>query len=165
MNENINLTEILKDCPAGTKLYSPLFGEVFFEGIIRGSSYSIKISINGDGEYKDFKIFTSNGRFFDSYKDAECMLFPSKEQRDWSKFKVSVKHKDFKPFDKVLVRHVGIWLPDFFVKIEKFEDTIYYRTMIHGINDYEDIIPYKGNEELVGKTVERGKLHGNGDER
>ena len=33
MNENIDLTKILKNCPKGFKLYSPLFGEVVFEGI------------------------------------------------------------------------------------------------------------------------------------
>ena len=33
MNENLNLVEILKDCPEGTKLYSPVFGEVEFESI------------------------------------------------------------------------------------------------------------------------------------
>ena len=33
MNENLNLVEILKDCPKGTKLYSPIFGEVKFEEI------------------------------------------------------------------------------------------------------------------------------------
>ena len=28
MNENLNLVEILKDCPQGTKLYSIIYGEV-----------------------------------------------------------------------------------------------------------------------------------------
>ena len=28
MNENLNLVEILKDCPKGTKLYSSVLGEV-----------------------------------------------------------------------------------------------------------------------------------------
>lgn len=148
MNENINLVKILRDCPKGTKLYSPLYGEVGFMGIDfeAGMNYPIKVLI----EDNTISSFTADGKFL-NYKNGKCLLFPSKEQRDWSKFNIPTKHKDFKPFDKVLVRHVGIWLPDFFVKIEKFENTIYYRTMIHGINDYEDIIPYKGNEELVDK--------------
>lgn len=33
MNENLNLVEILKDCPKGTKLYSTVYGEVKFEEI------------------------------------------------------------------------------------------------------------------------------------
>ena len=30
MNENIDLTKILKDCPKGTKFYTPVWGEVVF---------------------------------------------------------------------------------------------------------------------------------------
>ena len=33
MNENIDLTKIVKDCPKGTKLYSPISGEVYFKEI------------------------------------------------------------------------------------------------------------------------------------
>ena len=44
MNENINLCEILKDCPKGTKLYSPVIGEVIFEDINYNSSYPIGVS-------------------------------------------------------------------------------------------------------------------------
>ena len=33
MNENLNLVEILKDCPKGTKLYSTVFGDVELEKI------------------------------------------------------------------------------------------------------------------------------------
>ena len=33
MNENLNLVEILKDCPKGTKLWSPVWGRVTFETI------------------------------------------------------------------------------------------------------------------------------------
>ena len=31
MNENLDLTKILKGCPKGTKFYSPIYGEVRFE--------------------------------------------------------------------------------------------------------------------------------------
>ena len=31
MNENLNLVEIMKDCPKGTKFYSTVYGEVEFE--------------------------------------------------------------------------------------------------------------------------------------
>ena len=30
MNEKIDLTQILKDCPKGTKFYTPIWGEVTF---------------------------------------------------------------------------------------------------------------------------------------
>ena len=57
--------------------------------------------------------FTKDGRFKYGYY-GECILFPSKDQRDWSKFKVPVEKFDYstlKPFDKVLVRDVdsSVW--------------------------------------------------------
>ena len=30
MNENIDLTKILKNCPKETELYSPMYGKVYF---------------------------------------------------------------------------------------------------------------------------------------
>lgn len=82
MNENLNLTQVLKGCPKGTKLYSTIYGEVEF---IRIDNKSIDYPI-------DFNTFdgytislTSDGRCNKSY-DGECTLFPSKDQRDWSKW-------------------------------------------------------------------------------
>lgn len=108
MNENIDLTKILKDCPKGFKLYSPLFGEIVFEGIksISGGVYPIAISYNG-GEAQ--VSFTKEGFYYDK-PGIECLLFPSKEQRNWSKFtapwykKNKFDPKTLQPFDRVLVR-------------------------------------------------------------
>lgn len=81
MNENLNLVEILKDCPKGTKLYSPLFGEVEFEQILENWGY---VSVR---KGKDTWPFESDARFpISDSKSAELMLYPSKDQRDWSKF-------------------------------------------------------------------------------
>ena len=68
----INIYELLKDCPIGTKLYCTMFGEVLFTGYIDSN-----ILLNGCICIDKF------GRW---NKDGECILFPSKEQRDWSKF-------------------------------------------------------------------------------
>lgn len=81
MNENIDLTKILKDCPKGTKLYSSLFGEVEFQQVEISFTYPIVIKLK-DGL---IERFTSNGKLLNHY-DGECILFPSKNQRDWSKF-------------------------------------------------------------------------------
>lgn len=100
MNENINLCEILKDCPKGTKLWSPVWGRVTFETIDAFDDLvyilthkGVYITLDGDGK-------------FDA--DGECMLFPSRDQRDWSKFVPLSKRfnpKEFKPFDKVLAKN------------------------------------------------------------
>ena len=110
MNENINLCEILKDCPKGTKLWSPVWGDITFEMIdaFDGLVYVLK--------HKGVHIILNNGKFD---TDGECIIFPSKDQRDWNKFKAPIKRfnpEEFKPFDKVLLRidERDIWQPDFF---------------------------------------------------
>ena len=104
MNENLNLVEILKDCPEGTKLYSPIIGEVEFKRIKYCEYPIVTCSKNGNR----ILSFTKDGLFF---PEGECiMLFPSKDQRDWSKFKPSKPKfdpKTFQPFDKVLVRDIN----------------------------------------------------------
>ena len=80
MNENIDLTKILKDCPRGWKLYSSIHGEVQFKYIDDGD-FPIIIE-RSDWSEMDF---TKDGKFYLKF-DGECILFPSKDQRDWSKF-------------------------------------------------------------------------------
>ena len=86
MNENPNLIEILKDCPRGTKLYSTIFGIVEFEKIRTDNNYPIVFNYK-DKDGNHFWGITVDGRHSIKH-DGECTLFPSKNQRDWSKFKV-----------------------------------------------------------------------------
>ena len=82
MNENIDLTKILKNCPRGFKLYSAVHGEVTFLSIENGE-YPIGVLLNNDCT----AYYSSSGKVFASY--GECILFPSEVQRDWSKFTAS----------------------------------------------------------------------------
>ena len=96
------MVEILKDCPKGTKLYSTVYGEVEFDGIENEKGFPIKYIIS-DGSKGSV---TAQGLVLVSF-DGECTLFPSKEQRDWSKFKVKKPKfdpKTLQPLDKILVR-------------------------------------------------------------
>ena len=156
MNENIDLTKILKDCPKGTKFYSTLYGEVEFDKIKKESEYPIVI-ITKDGNNSDIK---SDGRFYGEYDDGECTLFPSKDQRDWSKFSAPWYKKDkfdpktLQPFDRVLTSDYlhGKWTCGFFSHIVIFDNTYMYNI---GEVLYKTCIPY--NEEtkhLVGTTDE-----------
>lgn len=77
MKEKINIAEILKDKPANTKLYSPLFGEVDFSHV-GGDNIAVE-------HHGGISLFFSSGRFFD-LDESEPLLFPSKEMRDWRKF-------------------------------------------------------------------------------
>ena len=114
MNENIDLTKILEGCPKGTKFYSSDFGEVTFFEISPYDWEHYPIKLHYPGEVSSRPLITSltkNGQNVYGY-DGECTLFPSKTQRDWSKFvrfwdKPKVNKfdpKTLQPFDKVLVR-------------------------------------------------------------
>lgn len=120
MNENLNLCKILKDCPKGTKLWSSVWGDVIFDKIYEGICCK-PIALTAVG-CNDIALY-SNGKMH-NIKEAECVLFPSKYQRDWSKFKAPVKRfnpKEFKPSDKVLVRdnNQQFWYLSTFVCLEK----------------------------------------------
>lgn len=79
MEEKINVVEILKDKPVNTKLWSPLFGDVYTSSIC---SEDTIIIVNHHAESSSFY---NNGKYF-NLAEAEPLLFPSKEMRDWSKF-------------------------------------------------------------------------------
>lgn len=86
MCESLNLVEILKDCPKGTKLYSSVLGEVELEGVTDSVKYPIIVKLN-EGQFGEriIETFTSDGRLIATF-EGECVLFPSRDQRDWSKF-------------------------------------------------------------------------------
>ena len=105
MNENIDLTQILKCCPKGTKFWSMLDEEVEFVDI-DGDCINFRATKTNEATfyYNDGKAYRGRG---------ECVLFPSKEQRDWSKFvptwetKKEVVKVTLHPFDKVLAKCEG----------------------------------------------------------
>ena len=157
MNENLNLTEILKDCPKGTKLYSTIYGDVELVGVhLNDNAYPIEIKI---GESSDMVCdITNDGRLLGDFP-GECTLFPSKEERDWSKFKIKKPKfdpKTFQPFDKVLVKYgdksYHVWFPDFIsLPPNDGDETILCMTT----DDVDMVIPY--NEEtkhLLGTNEE-----------
>ena len=152
MNEDLNLEKILKYCPKGTKLYSTVFGEVKLEEVKENSKYPIMVKPKIGG----FESFTSSGRWMENY-DGECLLFPSKEQRDWSKFKPKKDKFDPKalqPFDKVLVRDSNSenWMIQLFSHI--IEDGAGYPYLCIN-NPYKYCIPCDGNtKHLVGTNEE-----------
>ena len=156
MNEDLNLVEILKDCPKGTKLYSTTYGEVEVVKVNIDSNYPIVTQCNcGSERYtKDGKVlYGCNG---------ECILFPSKDQRDWSKFKPKQPKfdpKTLQPFDRVLVRdnndNSERWRCDLFSHIS----TGCFRFICAG-NGYHYCIPYNDDtKHLVGTTDEAPEFY------
>lgn len=146
MNENIDLTKILKDCPKGTKLYSIIYGEVEFNRIKEECTFSI-IFATKDG-YES--TVTSDGMHYKCY-DGDCTLFPSKDQRDWSKFKPKKPKfdpKTLKPFDKILVKQCDIWHPDFYSCYIEDDDS----HACSGLKDCYFCIPYNDDTKHLAGT-------------
>ena len=155
MNENIDLTKILKDCPKGTKLYSINYGDVEFEKINEGYCFPILVRAKNNSPAS----FLADGKLFPNY-NGECALLPSKDQRDWSKFtapwlkKERFDPKTLKPFDRVLARDADTarWRCGLFSHIiNEYIPPTYQCTA----NWYRYCIPYNDDtKHLVGTNEE-----------
>ena len=108
METKINIADILKDKPVGLKFYSNTFGYISFNGVHKDKVYFFSEDTNAHS-------VKPNGKMYDG---GECIIFPSKEMRDWEKF--SWKKGD------VLVNEDG----SVYIIFEEFEDDAY--TMFSG---------------------------------
>lgn len=128
MNENIDFTKILKDCPEGTEFWSDDYGKVEFFCIDTSLQHPIR-TIRPDG---NFSYYTKEGWCNINFP-ASCLLWPSKDCRDWSKFTAPWYKKEkfgpnkLQPFDKVLVRDSfdDTWRCSLFSHIIKHESFPY----------------------------------------
>ena len=156
MNENIDLIKILKNCPKGTKLYSTIFGEVKF--VECNNLYQIVV----DKEDKYYH-FTSQGMFIFErikYNLGECCLFPSKDQRDWSKFSAPWYKKEkfnpmtLQPFDRVIARSTlnSKWRCTFFSHL--IDDERCILKCITSDYSYPFCIPYNDETKYLAGTTE-----------
>ena len=155
---NIDLTKILRDCPQGETFWSPMLGDVKYYGIdVVNELVGVNVAsgemwdINADG------TITING-----VTSPEIMIYPSKEQRDWTKVKYEPKKERFdpttmKPFDRVLVRVSNLkWKADFFS--HEGDDKVY--PYICAGNLYKYCIPYNDDtKHLVGTKDEAPEFY------
>ena len=162
MNENLNLVEILKDCPKGISLYSPVYEyvESVSVSLVECAKYPIEIK----DRYGVSDGITKDGRIYEEFQ-GECMLFPSKEQRDWSKFnvpnykKVKFDPQTLKPFDKVLVRYDNgdCWRCALFSNIINGEGIYKYQCVSSA---FKCCIPYnEDTEDLIGTINEAPEFY------
>lgn len=118
MNEKINLCEILKDCPKGTEFWSDNFGKVKFINVGTEWDTPIEVELSDGSSY----YYTEEG-WCNKHLPANCMLWPSKDCRDWSKWKCpkpKFDPKTLKVFKEVLVRDGnGTWEIDIFGYIDE----------------------------------------------
>ena len=88
MNENLNLVEILKDCPKGMELDCTMYDYVTFEGIKENSCYPIRVATE-DGTTV---ALTKYGQYTED-DFAKCVIFP-KGEITWEGFVPPHKFKD-----------------------------------------------------------------------
>ena len=158
MEENINISEILKDKKNGLRLYSPIFGECTF-CCVREDTNDICIKKhNGVKEY-----FNYEGLY---YAHGEVMLFPSKEMRDWSKFfnkgDVLVCYEGKKPYYTVFDCFESNTYKDFKGKFayDSYEDKCYQNEGNLSTNTFHKL-SIADSEIYITKIEERfgGKLN------
>lgn len=154
MANKINIAEILRDCPEGTKLYSLLYGKCEFERISNNNEFPVVV-------HSEIRVpsisFTKYGHYLYEVEDADCVLFPSDKMRCWSKF--------FKRGDVVvdedsetMVVFDG-WANDDYTE---FNTTINYDT-ISKVWDKEDIcrtvLFHKATDEERAEFIAAAEMH------
>ena len=154
MNENIDLTKILKDCPEGIVFWSDNYGEVKFLRIDTSLENPIRMK-RSDG----YSVSYTKEGWCRIEFPASCLLWPSRDCRDWSKFtapwykKERFDPKTLQPFDRVIARSYcdDEWDCDIFSHINQ-EYSFPYVCIGQA---WKCCIPYNDDtKHLVGTTEE-----------
>lgn len=174
MNENIDLTRILKDCPVGWQFWSSVYGDVEFVELHRKPVLCNPRQREGEWLGQDIHDYEHPIRFWAKNGNehsvsrrgemikgcGECTFFPSKDHRDWSKFTAPWYKKEkfdpqtLKAFDRVLVRDEKYvaWRCGFFSHKSCDNTSFPYLTVGQS---YRYCIPYNyETKNLVGTTKE-----------
>ena len=163
MNENIDFTKILENCPVGWEFWNDNYGKVRFKCINKSYDRPIFVKRTDGGN----AYYTKEGWCSKDFP-ASCLLWPSKDCRDWSKFtapwykKEKFDPKTLHPYDKVLVRrgneNYNVWFPDF-VSDPPNNDNNKTLCMCIG-DDIAMVIPYNNDtKHLIGTTDEAPEFY------
>ena len=117
----MDLRVYLKNLPTGTKLYSIVSGEVKFKEI---RDLTIVVLDHNHCE----QLYHSTGRLWNSGLDGECLLFPSKELRDWDLF------TKFKKGDVIVSSRGCVAIVDHVGEFGSHSNVVYYQCCLdcHG---------------------------------
>lgn len=137
MNENINLCEILKGHEDET-FYSPIYGNMVLIKI--DDRYPYPLYFNTNVNNTSVQTFNSDGK--PCVFCAECLLFPSKEQRDWNKWLEEQKLKVPKTWEKL-----------------KRSNTIYTHYSLNYIVDDKDYFTAIGTNLIEKSALALLKIH------
>lgn len=164
MNKELNLVEILKDCPKGMKLWSPCWGELTYKGI-DWKEYEAWDSESDDVypilmTWADELSFNPYGKYVDN---GDVMIYPSKDNRDWSTFKAPKPKWNpdtLQPFDKVLVRDADTdyWDGDFYLYTDRETGPDYPYYCL--VDNYKICIPFnEKTKHLLGTNQEAPEFY------
>lgn len=144
MKNKINIAELLKDCPKGMELYSPIFGKVYLDKI----RPHLAIVVTTDKEQGDLKEeFLYDGRYG---MNGECMLFPSKGKTTWEGFQ-----RPFKDGDILFVKSAYDWIC---IYKESENDEDLYQYVVIRDNSYHPYIDYGDNPLCCKKDISEIRL-------
>ena len=157
-NKTLNLCEKLAGCPAGTKLWSPLFGECEFValGDDMETTYPDEcVVITCDEMGRTY--FDKHGHYFDSSE--ECLLFPSRENRDWDSWECPKPKEErfdpkmLKPFDMILVRDLNSdrWKIDFFALLRQGRGYLVFTV----VSSWRQAVPYNDDTKHLLDTTNK----------
>lgn len=125
MNEILDLTKILKNCPKGTEFWSSVYGDCTFLNVdyLPDVIFPIHCQATTKDGKSTYVEFTKDGRIDINFENNGCVLFPSEENHDWSTFAVPKTHKEFELNQKVLVGLVFnnqyVWRRDIYLNYDE----------------------------------------------
>ena len=150
--QKLNLCEVLKHCPQGETFWSPLLGDVKLYDIDEEAK-TIDVTTK---DFATWEINADGTITIDDITSEEIMLYPSREQRDWSKVKYEPRKERFDPktlkaFDKVLARDSDEYEWKIEIYSHKNNNNNYpYKCITYS---YKHCIPYNDEtKHLVGTT-------------
>ena len=97
----VDISKLLYKVPSGTTIYSPIWGDGTLYRVDNGI---INVRFKGENNHKHFDRYGRMG------ENGECVIFPSKECRDWYQFEVPIKEGDIVAMDGVFNGKPKTWL-------------------------------------------------------
>lgn len=147
MEQKLNIAEILKGKPVELKLYSSTFGYIKFNCVHKNKVYF-------SSEDTNVHSVKSNGKMYDG---GECIIFPSKEMRDWNKF--SWKKGDVLTNSSGFQIFFDKWANEdytkFLGKIKLLGNSHCYDTAYYTLSSEEEALEFIKNVE----EINNGKLN------
>lgn len=137
--------DIINKIKVGDKIYCTLFGDVTVQELYPNSVLKTHIKIKDNEGVITY--LNKEGKYTER---GECVLFPSKENRDWSTYSPKFNINTLEPFDKVLVRDKDnhCWTTGLYSHYEDYGDM---RFFISNNISWNQCVPYNDDtKHLVG---------------